>query len=657
MANRREFLTAAGAIAGLAAVVGARPARAQVRPATLDELYSPSATPDAAISPNGRRVAVLRNRTTGKGGLESSVDIVDAEAAQQPPKTIKLGDYEAIRIAWANDKRLLVWMLYDVTKKGLWTERIVRVVAMDDDGGNPAPLFGNRDLTLQYIHDLGEIVDDLPADPDHVLMYAWEPIRGLPALHSVNVNDGVATVLEFGALRTLNWLTQGGRPMIRLDADRRSAVIRVMARAPSDRDWKFVRAITADQQQDFDVLGATQKPGVFYCTARLAGEDKVTVREVALASLDIGPPLFPAVDVDADGAWIDRQGRLVGMTWQDDRRRYAFTDKGFQPHLTAIEKYFGAESSVTFRQSNPAQSRYLGLVEGPREAGAWFLYDRNSHAIVELGQVRPEFTPDRLAGMQAMDVRTRDGGRIRAYLTVPPGGAPGPLVVMPHGGPEVRDTYGFNVWAQAMAARGWWVLQPNFRGSGGYGLEFAKAGWRRWGDRMQEDVEDAVDQAIAEHRLDSKRVAIVGGSYGGYAALMAGVRRPDLYKAIVSIAGISDLKSMLEWERKEDDSPEKARVAFWRLRIGDPDADAEMLARASPRQRAAEIRAPVLLIHGRSDDIVPIEQSRTMAKALKAANKPVRVEETNWEGHAASSPAADRARLELCLDFLAKALA
>lgn len=204
---------------------------------------------------------------------------------------------------------------------------------------------------------------------------------------------------------------------------------------------------------------------------------------------------------------------------------------------------------------------------------------------------------------------------------------------MPHGGPELRDHRGYDRQVQVLAAQGWWVLQPNFRGSGGYGLDFAQQGWRRWGERMQEDVEDAVAQVLRDKGLDGDRVAIMGASYGGYAALMGAVRRPDLYKAAIAICGVSDLPDMLAAEKRDDDTPTREVFGFWKKRIGDPETDGPMLEAASPRRRAAEIVCPILLVHGVDDQIVPVAQSRIMNSALRSARKAVELVEVPDAGH------------------------
>jgi dipeptidyl aminopeptidase/acylaminoacyl peptidase len=655
MSTRRDLIAGAalGALAlgfPAARALAQAPAGPTPRPLVTLDFYLVPSTADAAMSPSGKRIAMLRNRYT-PDGVTSWIDVIDTDNPTAPPKSLPLGLHEANNVIWANENRLLIWVLYNVTHKGFETEEIVRVIAIDGDGNHPAVMFGNRGTSLEYIHNLDLVIDDLPDDPDHVLMAAPEPTRGLVGLFKVDVNSGDAVALEYGAPRTYSWLSQNGVPMIRLDDDR-GAGTRIMARAPGESDWKFVRQYHPDQIPEFAIHGPSDKPGVFLATARQDGEDKTSIREVDLTTLKLGPPLTSTGRVDAGGVWLDSRRKLMATTWADDRQVYEFTEKAFAPHFAAIEKYFGPELSLKLLKVDDARLHYLGLASGPREPGIYFLYDRKTHAITELGPRHAHLTAQRLGPMHTLTVKTRDGAEVRAYLTAPASGAPGPLVVMPHGGPEARDNWGFEPWAQVLAAQGWWVLQPNFRGSGGYGLAFAQQGWRRWGDRMQEDVEDATSQAIAEFKLDASRVAIFGASYGGYAALMGAVRRPDFYKAVVSMAGISDLLEDLKWDRSQDKSDGKVGFEFWRQREGDPQTDEAALIKASPRRRAAEINAPVFLIHGFLDENVSVEQSKIMFKALTAAGKKVEYWEIPKQYHSPSTPREERERLERVVAFL-----
>jgi dipeptidyl aminopeptidase/acylaminoacyl peptidase len=244
-----------------------------------------------------------------------------------------------------------------------------------------------------------------------------------------------------------------------------------------------------------------------------------------------------------------------------------------------------------------------------------------SHADV-VGEAYPGLTRATFGEVRSIRYLARDGASIPAYLTLPPGanGKDLPLVVMPHGGPESRDDDGFDYVAQFLATRGYAVLQPQFRGSTGFGDSFRRAGYRQWGGLMQDDVSDGVRHLIADGTASANHVCIVGFSYGGYAALAGAAFTPELYACAASIAGVSDLPAMLLTTRrsygKESDS-----IAYWNDHIG-LGSDPSVIAK-SPARSAATVKAPVLLMHGVEDSVVPIDQSERMAKALQSAGKPV----------------------------------
>ncbi|HEY5346927.1 MAG TPA: alpha/beta fold hydrolase, partial [Rhizomicrobium sp.] len=216
----------------------------------------------------------------------------------------------------------------------------------------------------------------------------------------------------------------------------------------------------------------------------------------------------------------------------------------------------------------------------------------------------------------------RDGLDIPAYLTLPPGKLAKdlPLVVMPHGGPDARDMLGFDWWVQFLVNRGYAVLQPEYRGSYGYGRKFTEAGFKQWGLKMQDDISDGVKKVIADGIADPKRVCIVGASYGGYAALAGGAFSPDLYACVVSFAGVSDLPHMLHTEHLYNG---REASSFWSSRIGSTDENWDQLKTTSPALHADKFRAPVLLLHGEGDTTVHIDQSEIMNDALKKAGKQV----------------------------------
>ena len=237
-----------------------------------------------------------------------------------------------------------------------------------------------------------------------------------------------------------------------------------------------------------------------------------------------------------------------------------------------------------------------------------------------------------LGESQAIEYLARDGKTIPAYLTLPPGGNRKnlPLVVMPHGGPEDRDSAHFDYLTQFIATRGYAVLQPQFRGSTGFGEAYRNAGRHEWGGLMQDDVTDGVRHLVADGTADPARICIVGGSYGGYAALAGAAYTSGLYACAASIAGVSDLPLMLIEVARQRGGDSDA-IAYWLGHIGEP-MDPKIAAK-SPARSVATIRAPILLMHGIDDSIVPILQSESMSAALRKAGKPVKFVKLKGEDH------------------------
>jgi dipeptidyl aminopeptidase/acylaminoacyl peptidase len=252
------------------------------------------------------------------------------------------------------------------------------------------------------------------------------------------------------------------------------------------------------------------------------------------------------------------------------------------------------------------------------------LGDKKKLALI--GSTYPELEGQALAPVKKVQYAARDGQQIEAILTLPTGvkGRPVPFVVLPHGGPSAHDEAVFDYWAQFLASRGYGVLQPNFRGSTGYGAAFLRAGYAQWGGVMQNDVDDGTKWLIAQHLADPARICMVGGSYGGYVALVAAAGRPDLYRCAAAWAPVTDLGDMVH----------RIELFNWNdpnlPLLGSADRSIDEI---SPARLAAKVAMPVLLAHGEEDFTVPVDQSRGMEAALKAAGKPVEAVYYKGENH------------------------
>jgi dipeptidyl aminopeptidase/acylaminoacyl peptidase len=327
---------------------------------------------------------------------------------------------------------------------------------------------------------------------------------------------------------------------------------------------------------------------------------------------DAGEPIYDP--------WTDR---IIGTTYMDDKTEFQY----FDPNLQALQKGLEAafpDVAVRAVSWTTKLDKVIVEVDGPRRPFDYYYLDRATHAATKIGSAYPGLHAPDLGSVQFYPYKARDGLDIPAYLTLPPGKPLSglPLIVLPHGGPDARDSIGFDWMAQFFANRGYAVLQPNYRGSWGYGRKFTQAGLHQWGLKMEDDLTDGVTKLVSDGFVDPKRVCIVGASYGGYAALAGAALTPNVYACAVSFAGVSDLPKMISEERVRY-GKDSARVSFWISRIGSTYDDSEQLAATSPARQADRIKCPVLLMHGEGDTTVQIEQSEIMADAMRRAGKQV----------------------------------
>ena len=249
----------------------------------------------------------------------------------------------------------------------------------------------------------------------------------------------------------------------------------------------------------------------------------------------------------------------------------------------------------------------------------------------------------------------RDGLRIPTVITIPKANVSDlknlPAIIMPHGGPAAFDEVDFNYTAQALASRGYLVIMPQFRGSSGLGRDHRIAGYGEWGRKMQDDLSDAVQFFGEKGMIDRERVCIVGGSYGGYAALAGGAFTPELYKCVVSINGIGDLGRFRNWISAQHGRSSEA-LAYWELQIGRDNYSAEDARARSPEFSADNYAAPVLLIHSKSDEIVPVSQSERMYKALERAEKEVEFVQLDGDDHYLSFGETRTQALKATIEFI-----
>lgn len=633
----------------VAAFVLAAPVSAQA-PAALPTAEQFAETPTfygASLSPSGRYLAGIRRQG------DFNMLIVTDLSTKQSTVIQRANEESGVRLGWANwktDDRLIFGALYriNVTARNDSGGRagrnsvvdeywVPRVMATARTGGPVVQMLEGQQRRFAGGRAPIQMVSRLPRDPDHVMLSAYN--QSGVALWRANVNTGAVTLVEQGGWNTGGWSSDvNGERVLRIDSMPRNSGVRVFRRAPGAKDWvQFleIQRAAAANQTEFVPIAASAEPGKIYVAARPSGQDRAAIYAFDAATGEYGPPLLSHPTADLTFPIVDQTtNRLLGACADVQRIECIGADPLVSRHLRAIDGFFERSAHFVVSQMSQDQNIWLLSVQEPATPLTYYLYDRAKASISPIIVTRESLNAATLAVTKPVSYKSRDGTDLWGYLTNAPaaGGPAKALIVMPHGGPEARDSSGFDDWAQFLATRGYMVFQPNFRGGAGFGRAFAEAGYRQWGKRMQDDVTDGVKHLIAAGLADPARVCIMGWSYGGYAALAGGALTPDLYKCVIAGAGPSDLAEMLIHERTEDGRGSVA-FAYWTKSIGDLTTDRAAIDAVSPRRLASAFRAPVLLIHGDQDDIVPIEQSRIMRAALQGAGKDVRFVELKGEGH------------------------
>ena len=477
--------------------------------------------------------------------------------------------------------------------------------------------------------------------------------QGMNTLYRVNLKTGVTRRLDRGgAENTDSWLVSPeGLPLAQSIYDEKQGAWSLKIKA--DNGWIIAeKAVSKMGSHGLGGLGRDGRSVLVWMNDE-DDDDKVLLREYALDGSHVVIPdseKYDRVIHAPDGSSLVGAFSLVG-----DERRYIFFDDKLQRSWNAVAKAFPGDQ-VALSSWSDDKRKLVVLVDSPTSGPAYAVVDLDTGTARFLSDVYLDLTPEGVSEMRPIKYKAADGLEITGYLTLPRGRAPRnlPLVVLPHGGPEGRDTLGFDWWSQALASRGYAVLQPNFRGSEGFGRKFVQAGFGQWGKAMQTDLSDGVRHLAKDGTIDPKRVCIVGASYGGYAALAGATLDRGVYRCAASVAGPADLKRFVIDGNRRFSSGHNSAERYWLRFMGadgfkDPD-----LALISPTRLADQVEIPILLIHGKDDTVVPYVQSTLMADALKKAGKPVELVTLPSEDHWLSRGATRLRMLTSVVDFLEK---
>ncbi|CAN7158597.1 prolyl oligopeptidase family serine peptidase [Phenylobacterium sp. LjRoot164] len=630
---------AAAATAGVLGFV----ASAQAAPPPASAFGRYPAIAETAISPDGRRVGML-----GGQGDKRFVSIATIDDPNIP--VLPLGVGEGLDLAWIGNEHLLLRTAYWYERRPKEIHRFERHISI-----NPQAQVVTRLLeTERYSqHIYNQPIVALPSgEPAQVVVRGGDNGGNqgtVFALWRVDPTTGAGQAVARGDWTTLSWgLDTTGAVRMRRDIDynRITDVDRIHFARPGAGSNLWTRFWSTDISSRERYLGYSGPEDAIYLF--LAGGEVVRKR-VADGATDVIAPA--SGDASLDMIWDAARMSPLAVTSSGITTGYTWLDPEVGAIYGSLSKIFKGQE-VTLLDWSADRSRVVFDVQSRATAPTLYLFDRGRKEVSALGDAYPELKGVALGPTRLVSLQARDGRRLQAYLTLPPGLAAGtkpPLVVMAGEAPGNGPRENFDYMAQFMASRGYAVLQPYHRGLWGFGDEFYEAGFGEWNGKVQTDILDAVAAVASE--VDVARPCIVGHDFGGYVALTAAALHPEAYRCAASFGGFSDLGLMMSKERlyHQFESPTLERL---RQRIG--GAGKAKLSGASPARFAGAVGGPVLLIHGAQDTEIDPEQSKVMADALKAAGKPVEHIVMKDEAHDFSRGTNRVQMLEALESFLAK---
>ncbi|MFN3312771.1 MAG: alpha/beta hydrolase family protein [Hyphomonas sp.] len=610
------------------AVPGALSAAAQTPP--LEAYGGLPRFSDAEISPDGTRIAAIVNSQTGS---QLMVLNIDGTVIRQ----IGTSNIKARGVEFYDSEHVILLASITTRTYGFRGRyEFSGAYSINLATGNTVTLLDRMEGLFPAQSGLGRIIGRGSEDGT-VLMPAFmgrataDPTKDLLR---VNLRDGRGRSVLKGTTDTIDWFSDGeGGVLARERYDNRRKEYRVDMRRGSR--WHTILEIKNVEIPPIFLYGTLPNNSGF---AFIEADDEETFEGLMVLGVDgeVSGPILGRTGHEIDRIYTDDERRVLGVRYSGMTPDYEFLDAGLKASYETVSAALPDATIYLDSWSDDRQVVLYHVFDGGLGVG-WILHHAGNGSIKLIARDRPDIPPEQMGAVLAIEYPARDGLTIPAVLTLPPGtdlenDLPLPLVVMPHGGPAAYDRLDFDWMAQFVASRGYMVLQPNFRGSTGFGKAFLDAGRGEWAGKMQDDLVDGVSALATEGMIDPSRVCIIGASYGGYAALAGPAFHADVYRCSIAIAPVTDLQAMLSEERQRFRGRHWV-VSYWEGIMADGDARRQRLREASPINAADRIRAPVLLIHGEDDTVVPINQSVRMERALKRANKPVEFVRLEGEDH------------------------
>lgn len=580
----------------------------------LKLFYNDPLVKNVKLSPDGTHLLAFKSV-----GEETALMVMEIATGKifYPTKTDNK-KFKFNWVRWANNDRLLLSLRFStLAYDGKSKYNVSRLLSMDAKKPSEMvamykPPYSDQPANVSQFQD--RIVSMLPNEPDYILLGVDRDEFNHDSVLKVNVNTGKSVLVKAHSFAVNHWYADN-EGVIRVsfgysDKDQK-AEIKVLD--PETNELRTAWEYTQFKDPDITPLGFG-KSNELYLLADYEGKQ-------ALYKADISKPGYPkelivsSPNYDIDGSLIysHKYKNVVGLYYNDGDEKSIYWEPEFKAFQAGLNKAMPTTVNYIASLSDDA-TKYVLFSSSPTMPGTYSVGDRTTKNLSFLAEYYPGLNETVLSEKQLLTYKARDGLAIEGYLTLPKNYNQKPIatILLPHGGPMTEDGKSFDKFSAFLASRGYAVFQPNFRGSSGYGHDFMMQAIGGMGLAMQDDLEDAVKFLVAEKYADPQKVCIVGASYGGYAAMMGATKTPDLFKCAISFAGISDVKKLRSNMRRY------ANEKTFKKQIGD---DIEQLENTSPINMVDKIKIPLLLIHGNADTVVLVEQSRSMADALKKAKK------------------------------------
>ena len=573
----------------------------------LEDFFKNPEKSSYQISPNGKHIAYMK---PWKTRMNVFVNNLDTNIEKRITSSIERSIYG---YGWLDNNRIG----YEKDNGG---DENIHFYAVNIDGTDEVDLTPFENIQAR-------LVDELDSDPKNILISLNKLNPQLHDVYKVNINSGDISLVAKNPGNISSWMTDhDGKLRVASTADGVSTSL--LFRDKEEDDFKII--LTTNFKEEVSPLFFTFDNKNIYVSSN-RGRDKSAIFLFNMETKKEDTLIFEHPKVDVSGLMYSKKRKVItGVSYNTDKQHIEFFDIEREQIQRKLEAHL-PEKEIAISSLTKNEKKAIVVSYSDRTKGTYYYYDIENNTLQELAQISPWIIESKMARMEPISYKSRDGLEINGYLTLPLNKKSKnlPVVINPHGGPWARDSWGYNPEVQFLANRGYAVLQMNFRGSTGFGRSFWEASFKQWGKSMQNDISDGVKWLIDKEIANPEKIAIYGASYGGYAVLAGLAFTPKLYACGIDYVGVSNIFTLLDtlppyWEL--------GRQMMYEM-IGDPQKDKELLKEASPFFHADKIEVPLFVAQGSNDPRVKKSESDQIVNALKkrSIDVPYMVKEN--EGH------------------------